>query len=375
MDTKSGQSISAGVEMLYNYTIVNNSTERFVDEASDSFGPLGKLDLAAQGGSAELTRTQFVLPGVDNVFNNTLSVTGNLMPSGIACSAQDTVPLTVVAPVKPPVPDQVVSCSDIKPLTELSMVWNGENGTTVTTAAGQVFENLQQGNVINFTVDRDLYGNDFVVMLSGGSTGTSEFHLSCSDESMNGSDDCGTAQGNNKGDDDESSEVLTCDVDLDDDSSSKSDDDSSSKSDDDSSSKSDDDSSSKSDDDSSSKSDDDSSSQDDDSSSKADEICTVKNDDDDSSSKADDDSSSKADDDSSSKSDDDDSSSKADDDDSSSKSDDDSSSKADDDSSSSSKDDKSTLNNSWLLNGMSGTKGSFSCNLPNTGVVVGTSIK
>jgi serine-aspartate repeat-containing protein C/D/E len=201
MDTKSGQSISAGVEMLYNYTIVNNSTERFVDEASDSFGPLGSLDLAAQGGSAELTRTQFVLPGVDNVFNNTLTVTGNLRPSGIACSAQDTVPLTVVVPEKPPTPEQVLTCSDIKPLTELSMIWNGANGTTVTTAAGQVFENLQEGNLINFIVDRDAYGNDFAVTLSGATSGESAFHLSCSDDFMDGSDDCGSAQGNNKNDD------------------------------------------------------------------------------------------------------------------------------------------------------------------------------
>ncbi|WP_172820632.1 SdrD B-like domain-containing protein [Cognaticolwellia beringensis] len=201
MDTKSGQSISAGVEMLYNYTIVNNSTERFVDDASDSFGPLGKLDLAAQGGSAELTRTQFVLPGVDNVFNNTLTVTGNLRPSGIACSAQDTVPLTVVVPEKPSTPEQVLTCSDIKPLTELSMVWNGANGTTVTTAAGQVFENLQKGNLINFIVDRDTYGNDFAVTLSGAVSGSSAFHLSCSDDFMDGSDDCGSAQGNNKNDD------------------------------------------------------------------------------------------------------------------------------------------------------------------------------
>ena len=201
MDTKSGQSISAGVEMLYNYTIVNNSTERFVDEASDSFGPLGSLDLAAQGGSAELTRTQFVLPGVDNVFNNTLTVTGNLRPSGIACSAQDTVPLTVVVPEKPPTPEQVLTCSDIKPLTELSMIWNGANGTTVTTAAGQVFENLQEGNLINFIVDRDAYGNDFAVSLSGATSGESAFHLSCSDDFMDGSDDCGSAQGNNKNDD------------------------------------------------------------------------------------------------------------------------------------------------------------------------------
>ena len=91
-----------------------------------------------------------------------------------------------------------LSCSDIKPLTELSMVWNGANGTTVTTAHGQVFENLQTGNQITFLVDRDAYGNDYAVTLSGATTGSSAFHLSCSDHDMEDEADCGSAQGNNK---------------------------------------------------------------------------------------------------------------------------------------------------------------------------------
>ncbi|BCG63942.1 MAG: hypothetical protein methR_P1692 [Methyloprofundus sp.] len=106
----------------------------------------------------------------------------------------------LMCPVDPstPPPSDLLTCRDIKPLTELSMIWNGANGTTITTAAGQVFADVQTGNQITFTVNRDLYGNDYAVTLSGATTGSSEFHLSCSDDAMESPADCGSAQGNNK---------------------------------------------------------------------------------------------------------------------------------------------------------------------------------
>jgi hypothetical protein len=99
-----------------------------------------------------------------------------------------------------------VSCSDIKDLTALSMIWNGPNGVTVTTAAGEVFENIQTGNLITFQASKDLTGNDYPIQLTGAVTGTSVFHLSCSDSEMDGSDDCGKAEGDGKPNKDGSSD-------------------------------------------------------------------------------------------------------------------------------------------------------------------------
>ncbi len=44
-------------------------------------------------------------------------------------------------------------------------------------------------------------GNDIDLTLSGAANGTSTFHVSCSDQEMNGSEDCGTNQGNGKDND------------------------------------------------------------------------------------------------------------------------------------------------------------------------------
>jgi hypothetical protein len=151
--------------------------------------PIGPNDVYEQ------TYPANVLPDNSGVFENTVQVSANAVGSAEVCTASDSVKVKRIEPVIP------VSCSDIKDLTALTMVWNGPSGVTVTTAAGEVFENVQNGNQITFQASKAVMGNDFAITLSGAVNGQSEFHLSCSDDDMDGSDDCGKDQGNGKGDD------------------------------------------------------------------------------------------------------------------------------------------------------------------------------
>jgi hypothetical protein len=197
LDTTDGGSASLGAEVRYDYKFTNNIPFPFTGKAVDDklgtvVDPLSLAPTPEAGSVVTTSKTVFVLPDDTDVFTNTVTVTAE---NGAFCGDASA---TVTRVPPPPAP---VSCSDIKELTELSMVWDGVNGVTVTTGMGEVFENLQTGNQITFKVDRGV-ANDFPVYLSylDGTAGESQFHLSCSDSEMDGSDDCGKAQGNNKGD-------------------------------------------------------------------------------------------------------------------------------------------------------------------------------
>jgi hypothetical protein len=96
---------------------------------------------------------------------------------------------------------QAQTCDDIKDLTALTMVWNGPSGVNVSTPLNEAFSNVQNGDAITFLANKDVMGNDFVITLSGSVNGQSQFHLSCSDDDMNGAEDCGLPQGDGKKDD------------------------------------------------------------------------------------------------------------------------------------------------------------------------------
>ena len=90
------------------------------------------------------------------------------------------------------------SCDDLKDVTELTMIWSGESGVNVYTPLGQTFLNVTKGQVVKFAANTAVMGNDFEIYLNGTVTGTSRFHLSCSDDKMNGPEDCGELQGDGK---------------------------------------------------------------------------------------------------------------------------------------------------------------------------------
>lgn len=94
------------------------------------------------------------------------------------------------------------NCDDIKDITALTLVWNGPSGLNIESEVGQVINGINNGDVIVLDTPKDDTGNDVDVTLSGSVNEDSKFHISCSDDEMNGPEDCGTAQGDGKDDDD-----------------------------------------------------------------------------------------------------------------------------------------------------------------------------
>jgi serine-aspartate repeat-containing protein C/D/E len=105
------------------------------------------------------------------------------------------------------------SCSDAKPINQLWMIWNGTQPAKIKAWKGDVgstlletIDNIQPGDKVTVSgyagSPNDVY---WEVFAAGTDTklGESAFHLSCSDSNMNGPEDCGLPQGNNKGDEDD----------------------------------------------------------------------------------------------------------------------------------------------------------------------------
>ncbi len=112
-------------------------------------------------------------------------------------------------------PGGTFSCD--KPIDQLTMVWDGAQPVRIKAWKGSVgstlladVDGIQTGGVPGSAAEVSVSGyagspNDVVweVFAAGTSTklGESEFHLSCSDDDMDGADDCGKRQGNGKGND------------------------------------------------------------------------------------------------------------------------------------------------------------------------------
>jgi hypothetical protein len=110
---------------------------------------------------------------------------------GQQCTAMDEV--TVVAVLPPAVP---FDCQDAKPIQTLTLIWGGPDSVDILSEGGQSIMGIANGDEI--TLDVEGLGNDVDVAISGAVSGKSVFHVSCSDGEMNGSEDCGNAQGNGK---------------------------------------------------------------------------------------------------------------------------------------------------------------------------------
>jgi hypothetical protein len=111
-----------------------------------------------------------------------------------------------IVPVQPP--SSNFNCSDAKPLNELSMIWNGSQIVDVRAWKGSV------GSTLLATVTNVAPGakvvvsgyagapNDVIWEIFAAGTnsklGESTFHLSCSDDDMDGPEDCGAIQGDGK---------------------------------------------------------------------------------------------------------------------------------------------------------------------------------
>ena len=94
-----------------------------------------------------------------------------------------------------------------KPIDALTMIWDGPDGVNVTAWKGPVgstdlgtLSNVNNGDKVTFP---GFAGspNDVYWQISGAVSGESVFHLSCSDDAMNGPEDCGSRQGDGKSND------------------------------------------------------------------------------------------------------------------------------------------------------------------------------
>ncbi len=92
--------------------------------------------------------------------------------------------------------DGKFNCKDIKPITSLNLIWNGPGPVDIVSEGGQVINGINPGEVIE--LETAGLGNDVDVQITGDRNGSSRFHVSCSDQEMNGPEDCGSSQGNGK---------------------------------------------------------------------------------------------------------------------------------------------------------------------------------
>ena len=131
--------------------------------------------------------------------SKTICVDDNAIP-GIEQAAENS-PLELV--------HATFTCS--KPINELTMIWDGSQTIDVTAYYGYVgatqlgtLTEVEPGDEVSFSgyagSPNDVQWQ-IIDSSSGSILGVSEFHLSCSDEDMNGPEDCGKRQGDGKSND------------------------------------------------------------------------------------------------------------------------------------------------------------------------------
>jgi hypothetical protein len=155
----------------------------------------------------------YVVVAGDTVIENTGTACGDDPLSVEVCDDEDEeVPVCGLsinkqcAVVPNPLP---FVCSDAKPLDVIGMTWNGTQTVSVKAWKGSVGSTLLADiPTVNPQDEVTVTGyagapNDvfWEVFVGGSKVGESKFHLSCSDDNMNGPEDCGQALGDGKSDD------------------------------------------------------------------------------------------------------------------------------------------------------------------------------
>jgi hypothetical protein len=208
MDRKDEGFIGLGGEVEFQYTVTSLSPPNTLDVTNltvtdDQFGTIVTGETLAPGETKTFFTTQTLIGTTTNIG----TVTGD-HGAGECPAVSDELTTTVTQP-----PQGFFDCSDAKPIDELSMEWAGTQTVCVVAHDGDPSKpvlktqpNVSLGDVL--TVD-SMGGspNDQVWVIyaagdcGGTPLGTSEFHISCSDDNMNGVEDCGKNQGDGKADD------------------------------------------------------------------------------------------------------------------------------------------------------------------------------
>ncbi len=121
---------------------------------------------------------------------------------GMKMCAED-VSNTVLVTVPPPPP---FTCT--KPISELTMIWDGDVTVDIKAWAGsvgtgipQMISGIARGDMVTVAVPAGAPNDIYWEIFDAGMTskiGESKFHISCSDEDMNGPEDCGKNLGDGK---------------------------------------------------------------------------------------------------------------------------------------------------------------------------------
>jgi hypothetical protein len=190
---------TGGSSIIYRYAVHNGGSAPLnnVFLTDDKIGAIaGPFSLAAGE-----TKTY----EVPVVVNGTIVNTATATVQGQNCSASSG-PVTVNVV---PTPEPFV-CSEAKPIDTLKVKWNGStspiwvkawNGN-IGSGTPALFGPVATGDTVTFTrsgtFPNDTYFELFTDAARTIKLGTSTFHLSCSDEDMNGTEDCGKAAGDGK---------------------------------------------------------------------------------------------------------------------------------------------------------------------------------
>jgi hypothetical protein len=199
--------VQTGADVTYFYEINHQGDLYDVTLDHDLLDPTTvpgtPIDFVPHGRPVFLQTTVFVSePGTSHAIATAEGADGG------TCEATDYLKITVAEP-----PPEPFVCSDAKPIDSLSMEWAGAGSVCVMAYDGDV------GDTLLDTIDGVQMGDVVTVQGMGGSPndqqwaiyaagdcggtllGVSQFHISCSDDDMNGPEDCGNAMGNGKGDD------------------------------------------------------------------------------------------------------------------------------------------------------------------------------
>lgn len=156
---------------------------QFTFDGEDKNGTFGKEIKIFVGSTETKIHTSCSRPiGPGSVFGDFLVIEAFSRHGGLICPDGDG--------------DGEFDCRDAKPITSLSLIWNGPGPVDIVSEGGEVFSNIANGDLI--VLNTAGLGNDVDVSISGAVSGSSRFHVSCSDEEMNGPEDCGSNQGNGK---------------------------------------------------------------------------------------------------------------------------------------------------------------------------------
>ena len=186
-------SVISGADVVYGIRVSNPNTFPVEVRVVDASLGLDQTETVPAEDSAEIiTDPTYILPDGSNVFENTVEVTTD---GNSECSSSDSV---LVERIERPV---LVSCDDIKDITAVSVIWYDEKTVDIVMESGEKFFGVSFGNRITFQEANT--GNDVEMHIyeNGIEIGRSKFHVSCSDDNMDGTDDCGKPQGNGKDDD------------------------------------------------------------------------------------------------------------------------------------------------------------------------------